>query len=68
MISIPEQIGSIAKKLEMPIPGKKVGEITSFDFPYFANSRVMALEAKPLSGIWRERIPQRRCGGVNHFV
>jgi uncharacterized protein (UPF0210 family) len=32
----------------MPIPGKKAGEMTSFDFPYFANSRVMALDAKPL--------------------
>ncbi len=34
----------------MPIPGKKAGDLTSFDFPYFANSRVMSLEAKPLHG------------------
>jgi uncharacterized protein (UPF0210 family) len=27
----------------MPIPGKKAGEPTNFDFDYFANSRVMAL-------------------------
>jgi uncharacterized protein len=34
----------------MPIPGKKAGEPTTFDFPFFANSRVMALEAQPLVG------------------
>jgi hypothetical protein len=33
----------------MPIPGKKAGEPTSFDFGFFANSKVMALEAAPLS-------------------
>ncbi len=34
----------------MPIPGKRVGEPTTFDFGYFANSKVMALDAQPLSG------------------
>ncbi len=34
----------------MPIPGKKAGEMTDFKFDYFANSRVMALEAEALSG------------------
>ena len=33
----------------MPIPGKKAGDPTHFDFAYFANSRVMALDARPLS-------------------
>jgi hypothetical protein len=33
----------------MPIPGKKAGEPTSFDFGFFANSKVMALEAAPLT-------------------
>jgi uncharacterized protein len=33
----------------MPIPGKKTGDPTSFDFGFFANSKVMALEAAPLS-------------------
>ncbi len=33
----------------MPVPGKKVGEPTSFDFGFFANSKVMALDAEPLS-------------------
>jgi uncharacterized protein (UPF0210 family) len=32
----------------MPIPGKKAGDPTNFDFDYFVNSRVMALEAEPL--------------------
>jgi hypothetical protein len=32
----------------MPIPGKKAGDPTGFDFDYFANSRVMALEAETL--------------------
>ena len=32
----------------MPIPGKKAGDPTNFDFDYFANSRVMALDAEPL--------------------
>jgi hypothetical protein len=33
----------------MPIPGKKAGEETHFDFPFFANSRVMELNAEGLS-------------------
>jgi hypothetical protein len=34
----------------MPIPGKAAGDETAFDFPFFANSRVMGLRAEPLSG------------------
>ncbi|OGO64485.1 MAG: hypothetical protein A2029_14975 [Chloroflexi bacterium RBG_19FT_COMBO_47_9] len=34
----------------MPIPGKRVGDLTDFDFAYFANSRVMSLDALPLNG------------------
>jgi uncharacterized protein (UPF0210 family) len=34
----------------MPIPNKKAGDLTSFDFPFFANSRVMPLSSKPLTG------------------
>ena len=34
----------------MPIPGKQAGDETEFDFPYFANSRVLAIEAEPLKG------------------
>jgi uncharacterized protein (UPF0210 family) len=35
----------------MPIPGKQAGDSTGFDFPYFANSRVMALQASALEGL-----------------
>ena len=34
----------------MPIPDKAAGDPTGFDFAFFANSRVLALEAKPLTG------------------
>jgi uncharacterized protein (UPF0210 family) len=34
----------------MPIPGKQAGDPTGFDFAFFANSRVMALQAEPLTG------------------
>jgi uncharacterized protein (UPF0210 family) len=33
----------------MPIPGKKAGDAAEFDFGFFANSRVMALESAPLN-------------------
>ena len=36
----------------MPIPGKKAGEPTSFDFGFFANSKVMTLDAEPLAPSW----------------
>jgi len=33
----------------LPIPGKVAGDLTDFHFDYFTNSRVMALEAEPLT-------------------
>ncbi|HET7145112.1 MAG TPA: DUF711 family protein [Anaerolineales bacterium] len=33
----------------MPVPGKKAGDATNFDFAFFANSRVMALNSAPLN-------------------
>lgn len=33
----------------IPVPGKKAGEMTSFDFPFFANSRIMTIRADHLS-------------------
>ena len=36
----------------MPIPGKKAGEPTSFDFPFFANSNVLGLQAEALSNFF----------------
>jgi len=35
----------------MPIPGKQAGDPTGFDFAFFANSRVLALQAEPLTGL-----------------
>ena len=34
----------------MPVPGKEAGDATDFDFPFFANSRVMKLDSRPLNG------------------
>jgi uncharacterized protein (UPF0210 family) len=36
----------------MPIPGKKSGDATNFEFGYFANSRVIPLPAAPLNGLF----------------
>jgi uncharacterized protein (UPF0210 family) len=51
-------LAALAQRLEkpltarlMPIPGKQAGEPTGFDFPYFANSRVLAVHAEPLGGL-----------------
>lgn len=48
-------LAALAQRLEkpltarlMPVPGKKAGEETTFDFPFFANSRVMPLASRPL--------------------
>jgi uncharacterized protein (UPF0210 family) len=35
----------------MPIPGKSAGDEVHFDFPYFADSRVLALREFPLGGL-----------------
>jgi uncharacterized protein (UPF0210 family) len=36
----------------MPIPGKAAGDLTEFDFEFFANSRVMGVESSGLEGIF----------------
>ena len=43
----------------MPVPGKVAGDMTSFEFAYFANSRVIALPAAPLEHLLagREILP-----------
>jgi uncharacterized protein (UPF0210 family) len=47
----------------MPIPGKQAGELTAFQFEYFANAAVMGLPAgglrKPLNGEGNLVIPPR---------
>ena len=35
----------------MPIPGKKAGDSTTFDFPFFANSKIMGVETSELKGL-----------------
>lgn len=37
----------------MPIPGRQAGDPTEFDFPFFANSRVMALDSQPLRSAFK---------------
>jgi uncharacterized protein (UPF0210 family) len=51
-------LGAIALRLHkpltarlMPIPGKAAGDEVHFDFPYFADSRVLALREFPLGGL-----------------
>jgi uncharacterized protein (UPF0210 family) len=51
-------LAALAHRLEkpltarlMPLPGKAVGDETNFDFPYFANSRVMRLEGQNVDGL-----------------
>ena len=36
----------------MPVPEKKAGQMTSFDFPFFTNSAVMSPECTGLSGLF----------------
>jgi uncharacterized protein (UPF0210 family) len=42
----------------MPIPGKKAGDVTDFDFPYFANGRIMDVRGRGGARIFEN----------NHFV
>ncbi|MHB8132974.1 MAG: DUF711 family protein [Anaerolineaceae bacterium] len=35
----------------MPIPGKKAGDLTDFDFEFFKNGRILDIEASPLSNL-----------------
>jgi uncharacterized protein len=39
----------------MPIPGKKAGDETNFDFGFFANSKVMALDSKALNSPFNQK-------------
>ena len=35
----------------MPIPGKKSGDLTDFDFEFFKNGRILDIETSPLSNL-----------------
>ena len=39
----------------MPIPGKKAGDETSFDFGFFANSKVMSLDSEALNSPFNQK-------------
>ncbi len=47
--SLSSRLGKPLTARLMPIPGKKAGDTTYFNFDYFANSRVLSLEAYTLS-------------------
>ncbi len=36
----------------MPIPGKRAGEVTDFDFPYFANARILDVRGRGAPSIF----------------
>ena len=38
----------------MPIPGKNAGDPTKFDFLYFANSKILDVQAKELENMFSE--------------
>ncbi len=57
LVSLLLDISALALRLNkpltarlMPVPGKKAGDETNFDFGFFANSKVMNLESEPLKG------------------
>lgn len=49
LASLATRLGKPLTGRLMPIPGKKVGDATEFDFGYFANSRVMNAGAQKVS-------------------
>jgi len=36
----------------MPVPGKKIGDMTTYEFEYFANSRIMDLVSREMKGLF----------------
>ncbi len=49
LASLATRLGKPLTGRLMPIPGKKVGDATEFDFGYFANSRVMRSDGQKIS-------------------
>jgi uncharacterized protein (UPF0210 family) len=51
----------------MPVPGKRAGDVTEFDFGFFANSKVMALDSAslnmPLGGNESFLLKEKRSNG-----
>ena len=51
MAALAVRLGKPLTARLMPVPGKQAGDLTGFDFSFFANGRVMPLEASPLIGL-----------------
>ena len=54
LAALAQRLGKPLTARLMPIPGKIAGDTTEFDFEFFANSKIMGLEAQPLSGYLAE--------------
>jgi uncharacterized protein (UPF0210 family) len=50
LASLSSRLGKPLTARLMPIPGKKAGDPTGFDWAFFANSRVLSVAASPLEG------------------
>ena len=57
MVAVLLDVAALAQRLDkplaarlMPVPGRKAGDMTNFDFAFFTNSRILAVEAQPLQG------------------
>jgi uncharacterized protein (UPF0210 family) len=50
LAALAQRLGKPLTARLMPIPGKKAGDTTEFDFEFFANSKIMGLDAQPLFG------------------
>ncbi len=48
LASLSSRLGKPLTARLMPIPGKKAGDLTGFNWEYFANSRVLSIIASPL--------------------
>jgi hypothetical protein len=51
MAALAHRLGKPLTARLMPIPGKAAGDPTNFDFAYFSNSRVMPVQAEPLTNL-----------------
>jgi len=54
----------------MPVPGKKIGDMTTYEFEYFANSRIMDPVSRELNGLFSldGDIPIRPLKQIDRFV
>ncbi len=53
LAALAQRLGKPLTARLMPIPGKRAGDPTGFNFDFFANSRVMSLEAEPLERLMK---------------